>query len=463
MESVLRVPTRRESWLYAIANLGGSIPYQAFGAVVLFYYTDVKQLSPAVAALIMSIYAIWNAVNNPIIGHLSDRTNTKWGRRLPYIRFGAIPYAIAFALIWLAPFEGKTQPTELAIWFLVTIIVFEGLGTAVSMAGHLALLPEMFPTYKSRLDVAVRMNWIQTTGLFVGAALPPILASILGYPLMGIVFAVVACSAYFIGLQGMFEQPNYQPTPIKFVDAVKHTVVNRSFVSVMMAQMMRFVATNTLTSGMFFYVKYSLNADPAQTTMILATAFVAAGFYLPLWRKYIAQPLGPRTSLMIAYASIGLAVIPLYFVQDFSIALVVAGIEVISPFFVQSFNVALVAAAIIGFPVAGMIMLGDVIMSDVIDEDEMRNGSRREAMFFAVNGAAVALSSTIAAAAFGIISTMYGYNPLLDVQPQSVDQGFRVYMIFLPIIGAICAVTALSFYPLHGERLRAVRAFAQRD
>jgi GPH family glycoside/pentoside/hexuronide:cation symporter len=166
---------------------------------------------------------------------------------------------------------------------------------------------------------------------------------------------------------------------------------------------------------------------------------------------------------MIAYASIGLAVIPLYFVQDFSIALAVAGIEVISPFFVQSFNVALVAAAIIGFPVAGMIMLGDVIMSDVIDEDEMRNGSRREAMFFAVNGAAVALSSTIAAAAFGIISTMYGYNPLLDVQPQSVDQGFRVYMIFLPIIGAICAVTALSFYPLHGERLRAVRAFAQRD
>ncbi|MFN5061126.1 MAG: MFS transporter [Chloroflexota bacterium] len=443
MDHALRVPTRRESWLYAIANLGGSIPYQAFGAVVLFYYTDVKQLSPAVAALIMSIYAIWNAVNNPIIGHISDRTNTKWGRRLPYIRFGAIPYAIAFALIWLAPFDGKTQPTELAIWFLVTIILFEGLGTAVSMAGHLALLPEMFPTYKSRLDVAVRMNWIQTTGLFVGAALPPILASILGYPLMGIVFAVVACSAYFIGLQGMFEQPNYQPTPIKFVDAVKHTVVNRSFVSVMMAQMMRFVATNTLTSGMFFYVKYSLNADPAQTTIILATAFVAAGLYLPIWRKFIAQPFGPRTSLMIAYASIGLAVIPLYFVQEF--------------------NHALITAAIIGFPVAGLIMLGDVIMSDVIDEDEMRNGSRREAMFFAVNGAAVAMSSTIAATGFGIISTMYGYNPVLESQPDTVDQGFRVYMIVLPIIGAICAVTALSFYPLHGQRLRDIRAFAKRD
>ena len=106
---------------------------------------------------------------------------------------------------------------------------------------------------------------------------------------------------------------------------------------------------------------------------------------MPLWRKYIAQPYGPRTSLMIAYASIGLAVIPLYFVQEF--------------------NHALIVAAIIGFPVAGMIMLGDVIMSDVIDEDEMRNGTRREGMFFAVNGAAVAMSSTIAATGFCIIST----------------------------------------------------------
>jgi GPH family glycoside/pentoside/hexuronide:cation symporter len=110
-----------------------------------------------------------------------------------------------------------------------------------------------------------------------------------------------------------------------------------------------------------------------------------------------------------------------------------------------------------------MIMLGDVIMSDVIDEDEMRNGTRREGMFFAVNGAAVALSSTIAATGFGIISTVYGFNPVLETQPDTVDAGFRVFMIVLPIIGAISAVIALLFYPLHGERLRTIRAFAKRD
>ena len=433
-----RLPTKRESWLYAIANLGSSIPYQAVAAGVLFFYTDVKHLAPTTAALIMTIYAIWNAVNNPILGHLSDRTRSRWGRRIPYIRFGVIPYAIAFAAIWFAPFDGQLQPTELAIWFLVTIVVFEGFGTAVTVAGYQALLAEMFPTYASRVAVAVRMNWLQTAGLFIGAALPPVLATILGYPLMGVVFAVVACAAFFIGLRGMYEQPSYAPTEMPFLEAVKNTLVNRSFVSVMLAQMMRFVSTNTLTAGMFFLVKYSLDANPAQTTLILATAFIAAGLFLPIWSKFIALRFGPRTTLMIAYASIGIAVIPLMFAQDFTQALVVA-------FF-------------LGFPVAGLIMMGDVVMADVIDDDEVRTGERREGMFYAVNGAATALSSTIVSVGFGIITTMYGYNPVNEIQPVSVDFGFRVFMVVLPIMGAICAMTALYFYPLHGQRLADMRA-----
>ncbi|MFN5935387.1 MAG: MFS transporter, partial [Roseiflexaceae bacterium] len=234
MAQSFRIPTRRESWLYAIANLGGSIPYQAFGAAVLFFYTDVKKLAPATAAIIMTIYAIWNAANNPILGHLSDRTKSRWGRRIPFIRYGMVPYALSFIAIWCAPFDGATQPTELAIWFLVTIVLFEGFGTAVSTAGYLALLAEMFPTYQSRLDVAVRMNWLQTAGLFIGAALPPVLAQMLGYPVMGAIFGTIACLAYAIGLRGMYEQPLYQPTEVPFGEALRRTLVNRSFVTVML-------------------------------------------------------------------------------------------------------------------------------------------------------------------------------------------------------------------------------------
>lgn len=443
MAQSFRIPTRRESWLYAIANLGGSIPYQAFGAAVLFFYTDVKKLAPATAAMIMTIYAIWNALNNPILGHISDRTKSRWGRRIPFIRFGMIPYALAFIAIWCAPFDGATQPTELAIWFLVTIVLFEGFGTAVSTAGYLALLAEMFPTYQSRLDVAVRMNWLQTAGLFIGAALPPVLAQMLGYPVMGAIFGTIACLAYAIGLRGMYEQPHYQPTEVSFLDALQKTLVNLSFVTVMLAQMMRFVSTGALTSGMFFYVKYCLNANPAQTSVILAVAFVAAGLFLPVWKQFIAKRYSARTTLMIAYAGIGIAPLTLFFVND-----------------IQN---ALGCAVLLGFPVAGLIMMGDVVMADVIDEDEMRSGSRREGMFYAVNGAAIALSSTITAAFFGYISTTYGYDPLLDVQPASVDLGFRIYMTALPLVGAILALVAVYFYPLHGTYLQKIRTTLAKD
>ena len=435
---MLRYPTRRESWLYAVSNLGYSIPYQAFSAVVLFFYTDVKNLAPSTAATIMTVYAVWNAINNPIIGHWSDQTRSRWGRRLPFIRFGMIPYVLSFAAIWLVPYDAQTDQYAVALWFLVSIIVFEALGTAVMVSGHLSLLAEMFPDYQSRVDVAVRTNWIQTVGLFIGGALPPILATSIGYPLMGIVFAAITLAALMIGLRGLYEQPTIPAAPVPFFDAVTAVIANKGFVSILLAQMMRYTATNTMTIGMFFYVKYSLNADSGQTTLILASAFVSAAFFLPIWRKHVALRFEPRTSMTIAYATLAVSVIPLYYAPNLTYGIL--------------------AAVIVGIPIAGTLLLGDVVLADVIDEDEQRNGARREAMFYSISGAGTALSATLSAAYFGLITAQYGYDPLLEQQPATVAEGFRVFMCSLPFIAGLLAVVAIRFYPIHGDRLLRLRA-----
>ncbi len=126
--------TNRQRWLYSLANLGNVIPYQAVGAILLFYYVDVKHLPVAWSAAAMTFYAIYNALNNPVLGYLSDRTRSRWGRRIPYLLFCTAPYAIAFALVWMAPFDGRQNPVELLSYFLVVLIIWEGLGTAVSTA-----------------------------------------------------------------------------------------------------------------------------------------------------------------------------------------------------------------------------------------------------------------------------------------------------------------------------------------
>ena len=119
-------------------------------------------------------YTVYNALNNPALGFLSDRTRSRWGRRIPYVLFGGLPYAVAFALIFAAPFDGKEDPVALLIYFGMMIIIWEGLYTALA-TGYYGLLPEMFGAYQERTDVAAKMNIFQTGGLVIGVALPPIL------------------------------------------------------------------------------------------------------------------------------------------------------------------------------------------------------------------------------------------------------------------------------------------------
>lgn len=430
--------TTKQRWLYSIANLGNTIPYQAVGAVLLFYYTDVKNLPATWAATAMTIYAFYNAINNPILGHLSDRTRSRWGRRIPYILFGTLPYAIFFTLLFMAPFDGRTQPVELLIYFVVALFIWEGLGTAVS-TGYYSLMPEMYRKYEERTDVAVRMNIVQTVGLLIGAALPAWLAHVLGWPLMAAIFAVIAAAAMYFGLPALFERPELgEEASFPVIAALKATLVNRSFVTVVVAQMMRFFATNTLASGMVFYMKYSLGADPGMTSAVLAVAFIAAGLALWPWRQLVANRFEARTTLMLAYLLTGLAVLPL------SVA--------------NSVPAAIFGAALIGIALAGLILMGDVIVADVIDEDQVKTGQSRAGMYFGMSHFLITLSSALVSIVFGLLLPAYGYDTALEVQPPSVGVGFRIFMTVPPFIGSLLAVLALWFYPLHGERLRAVKA-----
>ena len=120
--------TNKQRWLYSIANLGNVIPYQAVGSILLFYYTDFKHLPVKWAAMAMTIYAIYNALNNPVMGYFSDRTRSRWGRRIPWLLFGTLPCVISFAFIWMAPYDGLKDPGKLLAYFYIVLFIWEGLG-----------------------------------------------------------------------------------------------------------------------------------------------------------------------------------------------------------------------------------------------------------------------------------------------------------------------------------------------
>lgn len=219
--------------------------------------------------------------------------------------------------------------------------------------------------------------------------------------------------------------------------ALKATFINRCFITVVVSQTFRFVGTGTLTAGVLFYVKYSLQESESFGSVILGVAFIVTALTLEIWRRFVAERFEARTTLMIANAVMALSVIPL-------------GIA-------NNAITASIAAAGLGLGLAGLILMGDVIVADVIDEDEMNTGQRREGMYFGMSKFIMTLSGSIVALWFGWIASAYGYDSSLAVQPDTVGTGFRVFMTVPVVVSSILAILTLVFYPLHGERLQNIK------
>ena len=424
--------------MYAVTSLGVSIPSEAVAGIMAFYIVDVKNLPATWFSAFWLVYTLYNALNNPTLGYFSDRTRSRWGRRLPYILFGGLPYGVMFALLFTAPFDGRTNPTGLLVYFGICIIIWEGLYTALA-TGYYGLLPEMFGTYRERTDAAAKMNIFQTIALVFGAALPPMLAEFLGWSGMASLLAVISVVAIYIGYPFLFERKDLKTdTSFPFFSSLKATFINRSYWTAAGSQAMRFFATGTLQMGMLFYMKYSMKVDESQATIIFGIAFLVAMISLYPWRNWVANKLDSRRTLMLANTVMILGLIPLGFAP--------------------SITLAYFAAVIIGIGLGGLVLIGDVIMTEVVDEDEVITGHQRAGMYFGMSGFIITLSGLLVASSFGIMMPAFGYDTLLDVQPASVDLGFRLFLTIPTTIGFLLAILLLWLYPLHGKRLQEVQA-----
>jgi GPH family glycoside/pentoside/hexuronide:cation symporter len=112
---------------------------------------------------------------------------------------------------------------------------------------------------------------------------------------------------------------------------------------------------------------------------------------------------------------------------------------------------------VLGIGLGGLVLIGDVILTEVIDEDEIKTGHQRAGMYFGMSGFLITLSGLLVSSVFGLIMPAFGYDTLLDVQPASVDLGFRIFLTVPPTIGFLIAIFLLWLYPLHGKRLQNIK------
>jgi GPH family glycoside/pentoside/hexuronide:cation symporter len=103
------------------------------------------------------------------------------------------------------------------------------------------------------------------------------------------------------------------------------------------------------------------------------------------------------------------------------------------------------------------VLIGDVIITEVIDEDEVKTGHQRAGMYFGMSGFLITLSGLLVSSIFGVLMPAFGYDTLLDVQPASVDMGFRIFLTVPTALGFLLAIFLLWLYPLHGKYLQKIK------
>jgi GPH family glycoside/pentoside/hexuronide:cation symporter len=438
------VPTGKKiSW--AVANIGSLAIGQA--SILLLYayyflYLGVP-LSPLGISLVLLIYGIWDALNEPLIGHISDLTRSRWGRRKPFIAFGLIPLVICSYLIYTPPIN---DPLICTIYLIIMLVLYETFVTMV-ITLWFALYPELTLDQNERLAISRFKEIFGVIGLILGLAIAPLIAGsfsdpMLGFSLMGLILGIITALTMLPTLLFIKERKEYQTTKenkIGFLKSMKISLKSKSFVCFILVQFLLQLSYSVVLSGLplFFEGVLGMGSSEWAIQMLLIFCVVIPGLYV--WIK-IAEKKGTRYALFISM---------LCFCFTFPLV-----------FLVYSPTTMLIVLLIAGFGLGGLMLFPTVLLSDVIDEDHTKTNERREGIFNGVSGVIVKSSNAISWLVLGIVLTIFQINRE-NVSPSTItplgELGLRILIGIIPIIFIVLGMFFLYLYPLTGEKLDEVK------
>ncbi|MBA7520823.1 Glucuronide carrier protein [subsurface metagenome] len=439
---------------YSIGQISDIASYQTFTFLTFTFYFAVVGLKIELIVLGFIIWTFWNSFNDTMIGYLSDRTNTKYGRRIPWIMLSLVPIALILFLLFTPPTSiGIMDEVLNFVYFFVIIILFELFFTMYDI-NYTSLYPEIFITEEERAKGNNVRQLFAIVGLIAAFVLPGLFitdysdAQYIGeYQLFGIVVGILIICAGLLFLiltpkeKAEFSQ-DYKEAP-NFFNTIKTCVKSKSFMRYIPAEIASWFVYGMLPTIVPLYVKYVLNEPVAlMASLLLLLTFLSAAIFMTILWKPLVQKLGPRKTWLISMTTWIITLLPLMFIQDFLSGLIV--------FF------------LIGIGLSGSLYIIDIIIADIVDEDEVNTGIRREGGYYGVNIFFQRLATIFVFLAIGpvfLISDWQVYDPL-NITPEIIF-GLRSLMVIYPVIALVIAIIAIYFYPLDGKYLKQIKE--QRD
>jgi GPH family glycoside/pentoside/hexuronide:cation symporter len=443
----------RTTIFYSFAGIADTMSYQMFTFYIFNFYYTVIIGNIWFVTIGYIIWSIWNALNDPLLGTLSDRTSTKWGRRKPHIIAGIIPTCVLLILLWIAPLD---NPLLGFIYFIIIINLFDTAFTAYSL-NQVALFPEMFQNLEQRTKANNYVAIFNIIGLLFAALLPTFFIDELidfgslttratrqmQYITASIIIAILAAIfAYIFITLGIKERKEYSKDPQQapsFGKSVRLTFKNRAFkyyVAVNFAQWYIFGLIPIINT---YYLGYVIGITDAFLQMVfLALIFVSAIFFMIIWRNIFTKN-GAKKAHMAALGTMVIALIPTLFIW-----------EPIGAVFTY---------ILMGFAFAGIMFGRDVVMSAIIDYDETSTGIRREGAYYGVNALIIRLSTVAVALSLAIVFPTVGwatYDPALVTDLTRI--GIRILMCVFPCVAVGLALILFRQFPITKEKYSVIKA-----
>ena len=444
--------TKKEMWIFAIGQLGWSILGGIINTWLVTFYLPTQNSVEAgakfyvptgliilgvltVLGLITFICRIFDAVTDPWIASMSDRSRNPKGRRIPFMQKAAVPFAVITVLVFFAPIEAIS--TVNIVWVLVFLILFY-LFMTMYCTPYNALISEFGKTQEDRMYISTAISLTFFFGTLI-AYLPFVFASFLqsavsyawSYRILFIILSAVALVCMLVPCMLLKEKDfvDAEPSESNAMKSLAKTFSNRNFRRFAASDIAYWIGLTLFQTGLPFFVKVSMKLDEFYTTVFLGAMTVLSACFYPFVSRMVGKH-GKKKLVIIGFFGLSLAYVVTALIGA------VPGLTGILP----GALIVIIAA----FPMALLGIIPQAIVADVAEQDAILTGEKREGMFFAARTFAMKFGQSVAMLVFTSLAVLGTTQNLQSNDLTASSTGLRIVAIVAVcfcILGAVILTT----------------------
>ncbi|MCL2128852.1 MAG: MFS transporter [Treponema sp.] len=436
---------------FGIFDLGGNMLFTLMSFWALKYLTDTVGIAAAWAGAAVMIGKAWDAVTDPMMGFISDRTLSRWGRRRVYLLFGAVPMLLSMIFFFTSP---QYLPYSLHVaWAIAALMLLNTASTVINVP-YASLTPELTSDYHEQSSLNGYRFGCAVFGTIAGAGAVEPLVKIFarpgapnplvdqrGFSVMGLILGAVMMIVTLLTFLGTKEKKYTKEDLPKegFFTTYGAVFRNKPFVLLLLTYALHMTGISFLTTILAYYTSNVLGR-PDITTIALILLLVTAMIFIPI-SVMVSKKIGKMRTYQICFVVLASACGIIFFLGH------------ILPL---GFFYALMVYAGIG--VGFSYVAPFAMVPDVIEYEAKKSGKRTEGAYYGMWTFISKLGTAIAIFVSGQILELGGYISQAGegsaVQPPSVFNAIRIVIGPIPIVVLIAAIVVINFYPLDKPEMR---------